>query len=165
MEPLEFPDQHYVRAADGWMDLGDATEAARELTRVSRAGQRQPDTLEVQWRVYAQREEWQGALRVAMAVVSVAPERASGWIHRSYSLHELKRTPEAMETLLPAAERFPTDPIIPYNLACYACQLGNVPQAKVWLRKAADLRGRDAIRKLARDDTDLAPLLDFLGSL
>lgn len=152
-------------AADGWVDLGDAAEAARELGRVSRTGQRHPDALEVHWRVLALLGEWGNALKIATAVVSAAPDRPAGWIHRSYTLHELKRTAEALDTLIPAADRFPEEPIIPYNLACYACQLGNVPMAKQWLRKAANLRGREAIQKLAKDDTDLAPLLEFLGAL
>lgn len=165
MEELGFPDRHFVLAADGWVDLGQAGEAARELARVSRAGRRHPDTLETQWRVLARLDRWPEALVIAREVVTAAPERASGWIHRSYTLHELKRTAEAMENLLPAAVRFPDEPIIPYNLACYACQLGDVPNAKHWLRQAANLRGRDAIRQMARSDSDLAPLAEFLGAL
>lgn len=152
-------------AADGWVDLGDAVEAARELSHLSLAGRRHPDALEVHWRVLAKLTDWPGALKVAMEMVTAAPERATAWIHRSYTLHELKRTADALDALLPAVDRFPDEPIIPYNLACYACQLGNVPMAKVWLRKAASLRGREAIRKMAKEDTDLSPLLEFLAAL
>ncbi len=152
-------------AADGWVDLGDAREAMRELSRVSRKGSRHPDALETQWRVLAHLHRWPEALVVACDVVAVAPARASGWIHRSYTLHELRRTTEALECLLPAAERFPEDAIIPYNLACYACQVGDVVKAKQWLRRAANLRGREAIREMAKGDSDLAPLTEFLGAL
>jgi predicted Zn-dependent protease len=165
VEELGFPDRHYMLAADGWMDLGCTGEAVRELTRISRAGQRHADVLETRWRVLAKLERWHEALVVACEVVTAAPGRSAGWIHRSYTLHELKRTTEAMECLLPAADRFPDEPIIAYNLACYACQIGDVPKAKQWLRKAANLRGREAIKQMAKDDSDLAPLTEFLGAL
>jgi hypothetical protein len=46
---------------------------------------------------------------IAAAVVKLAPEKSNGWIHRSFALHELKRTDEAFDNLLPAAEQFPNE--------------------------------------------------------
>ncbi len=60
----------------------------------------------------------------------MAPDEPPGWIHRSFGLHELGRTSEAEQLLLPAATKFPNEPIIPYNLACYACRLGNIEVAR-----------------------------------
>lgn len=165
MEELGFPDRHHLLAADGWVDLGNALEAMRDLARISQTGQRDPDVLETRWRILAKLGRWPEALMVASEVVAAAPTRASGWIHRSYTLHELRRTGEALECLLPAAAQFPDEPIIPYNLACYACQLGEVARAKDWLRQAAKLRGREVIRQMAKNDSDLAPLSDFLSAL
>jgi predicted Zn-dependent protease len=165
VEELGFPDRHHLLAADGWVDLGNALEAMRDLARISRIGRQHPDVLETRWRVLAKLDRWAEALLVACDVVAAAPTRASGWIHRSYTLHELRRTGEALECLLPAAAQFPAEPIIPYNLACYACQLGDVARAEHWLRQAADLRGREAIKQMAKQDSDLAPLTEFLGML
>jgi len=147
------------------MDLGDAQEAMNDLARISRTGQRHPDVMEVLWRILARLDRWPEALLVACDAVAAAPTRASGWIHRSYTLHELRRTSEALECLLPAAGQFPNEPIIAYNLACYACQLGDVARAKHWLQQAANLRGREAIRQMAKNDSDLSPLTEFLGVL
>lgn len=165
MEELGFPDRHFVLAAEGWLELGNAAEAAQELTRVRRVARRHPDVLELNWRVLAQLGEWDLALGVAGAVVQVAPDRPSGWIHRSYTLHELKRTPEAWEALLPAAEQFPEEAIIAYNLACYACQLGDLDGAETWLSRAARLRGREEIKSMGLQDPDLRPLAGFLQQL
>ena len=52
--------------------------------------------------------------------MTTIPDEPVGWIHRSYVLHEQKRTREAWDLLLPAAKKFPEDFTIPYNLACYA---------------------------------------------
>lgn len=165
MEQLGFPDRHHALAAEGWLELGSAAEAADELARVSPAGQQHPDTLELHWRILACRGEWTEALGVASAVVTAAPQRVFGWIHRSYTLHELKRTPEAWESLLPAVRKFPKDPVIAYNLACYACQMGDLTGAQSWLRRAVRLRSAAEIRAMAADDPDLSPLAEFLRSL
>jgi hypothetical protein len=41
--------------------------------------------------------------------------------------------------LKPVLDRFAKNPILPYNLACCACQLGNLKEAKTWLQKAFEL--------------------------
>ena len=55
-------------------------------------------------------------------------------------------------------DNFADDPILPYNLACYECQLGRLEQAKVWLEQACKLGGRKQIKLMALQDPDLEPL-------
>jgi hypothetical protein len=50
--------------------------------------------------------------------------------------------------------------VIPYNLACYACQLGDLDDARRWLERAVALRSRADLRRLALNDHDLQPLWD-----
>jgi len=66
----------------------------------------------------------------------------------------------AMEILLYAQAKFPKEAAIPYNLACYYCQRGEIETAKRYLKKAfvIDLNWRLA----ALDDDDLRPLWDSL---
>lgn len=165
MRPLDYPDRHFVRAAEGWLELGDSAEAARELRRLTPAAEKHPDVLEMRWRLYELRGQWADALAVARAVTLAAPERASGWIHQSYCLHELQRTDEAWDLLLPAAEKFPKESIIPYNLACYACRLGDLVVARDWLQRAVKLRGKQEIKAMALHDPDLAALKDYIEGL
>ena len=67
-------------------------------------------------------------------------------------------TAEAREGLLAVVERFPADATMHYNLACYECQLGNMPGAREWLERAFALDGSDAFKRMALDDPDLDPL-------
>ncbi|HRI15296.1 MAG TPA: tetratricopeptide repeat protein [Verrucomicrobiota bacterium] len=165
MSKLDFPDRHFAQAAEGWLELGDPVEAGRELDRISPAAAGHPVVLELRWRLLARNRDWAQALEVARTMTSAAPDQAEGWIHQSYTLHELRRTDEAWSTLLSVAERFPTESIIPYNLACYACQLGDLTRARDWLQRAVRLRSKDEIRSLALTDPDLAPLRDYLQTL
>jgi hypothetical protein len=65
-----------------------------------------------------------------------------------------------MEILVDAEAKFPREAAIPYNLACYCCQLGEIEKAKRYLKKAfkIDLNWRMA----ALEDEDLRPLWDSL---
>jgi Flp pilus assembly protein TadD len=158
MQALEPPDSHRLRAAEGWLELGNPAEAARELEGLSASGRQHPHTLEVHWRLCAARREWEQAVAVAGNLVSASPDEVTGYVHRSYALHELRRTAEARAGLLPLAERFPEFSVIPYNLACYACQLGDLAEARRWLAKAFKLRNREELQRLALADPDLKPL-------
>lgn len=165
MDELGFPGRHHLAAAEGWLGLGDDQEAERELAKLEPSAQAHPSVLEVQWRLHSGRGAWKLALRAARRLVEAAPERPSGWIHQSYCLHELRRTGEAFEALQSVVGRFPRECVIPYNLACYACQLGDLDAARRWLEQAVQVGGRAMIRQMALDDQDLAPLKGFVEGL
>ncbi len=161
---LDRTSQIHLDAAVGWLGLGNPGEAGDEVARIASDFAEHPDVLEVRWEVSGRQERWEEALLIADSLVLGHPERSSGWLHRSYCLHELARTLEAWNKLFPAVDRFPKEATIPYNLACYACQLGNLKQAEEWLEKAAALRGRSAIKKLAAEDRDLDPMRSFFSA-
>ncbi len=165
--PLEPPDTHYLNAAIGWLGLGRRDDARAELERISPALQDHPEVLETWWLLHAEERRWETALEVARKLLRVAPELASGWLHQAYAL---RRAPgggleQASEALKPAAEKFPREPIIPFNLACYACQLQQLDEARRWLRRALRLGGRDEIKRMALQDADLEPLWEEIRQL
>jgi hypothetical protein len=45
-----------------------------------------------------------------------------------------------------------------YNLACYACQLGHLQEAREWLRRAIAIENAESIKAMALRDADLRPL-------
>ncbi len=165
MRALEPPDTHFVNAAQGWLDLGNTREARAELQRVSAAANQLPEVIDARWRVCAAEKDWPSALHIARELIRRAPLLPDGWLNQSFSLHELKRTQEAWDFLRPVAKRFPDNCTIAYNLACYACQLNELPEAKDWLKRAIDLRNKDEIKRMALADADLAPLREFIQGL
>ena len=70
---------------------------------------------------------------------------------------------EARDNLLRVVDKFPTSPIMRYNLACYECQLGRLEQAKQWLEKAFALGDAKQMKLAALDDPDLEPLWKEIG--
>jgi tetratricopeptide (TPR) repeat protein len=158
MNELGTPDSHHLNAAQGWLELGNHSEANEELAKISASLVNHPEVLEVRWAVHAAGKRWPTCVEVAETLVKVAPDYLLGWIHRSYALHELKRTREAFNLLLPAVELFPEEPLIRYNLACYCCQLEEAREALEWLDKALVLGDYKQFKQMALEDPDLQPL-------
>ena len=160
MKALDPVDVYRVRAVEGWLGLGLRAEAAAELEAIPPDHQGHPDVLEARWLFHVHARQWDAALAVARKLIFAAPDRASGWLHQAYALRRAADggLAQAREVLMPAAEKFPKEPIIPFNLACYACQLGQLDEARKWLKRAMKVGGREAIRHMALTDEDLKPL-------
>jgi len=165
MKELSAPDLHHLRAAEGWLELGNQIEAFDELERISPQLRVHPDVLELRWQIYAKEKKWEACVDIARAIAKLAPSRPNGWIHLAFSLHELKRTKEAKEVLLPVVDKFPEEPTMRYNLACYECQLGNLEGAKLFLEKAFESGDARQIKLMALHDPDLEPLWKKIGEL
>ncbi len=152
------PDCFHASAAAGWLELGSTREARAELELLDAQNREHPDALEVWWKILAAEHDWKAALECAEKLATRAPERSSAWINLSFALHELQRTREAFDRLQGAAGQFPDDFVIPYNLACYQCRLGNEAAAWQWLERAAQAANPRLIRSMALEDPDLAAL-------
>jgi len=160
MMKLQPPDTHALSAALGWLELGNSRESLAELDGISAASQSHPGVLEVRWVVLAELKDWAAAERVAARLIEVVPENVTGWLHRAYALRRMPGggLSPAWAALLPAAEKFPEQPLVAFNLACYACQLGDLPAARHWLAQAERISGAKAIREQALADGDLEAL-------
>lgn len=165
---LQPPDSLHLLAAEGWLELGNATEAGEEIARIDVAHLDHPDVLEMRWAICVAGESWEAGFAVAETLVRVAPERASGWLHQAYALRRIKGggLQRAWDALRPAYEKFPKAEVISFNLACYAAQMGRLDEAWEWLHKSMEAAGDvDAIKKMALADMDLHPLWDRIRTL
>ncbi len=161
MSALEWPDQFHARAAVGWLELDLPAEAQAELDQISRAARLHPDVLEVRWMLCAARKDWDVGVDVARELLHAAPDRVSAWLHHAYALRRATGggLEAAFEALRPAVHAFPKEPTVPFNLACYSCQLGRPNSATMrWLHKAATIGHRAEIIAMALDDPDLQPV-------
>lgn len=168
MSNLEPPDTHHLSAAVGWLELGNPSEAGEEIARLSPPALNHPDVLEVRFTICAAGQRWDAAAEIAEALIGVAPERSSGWVHRAYALRRSQGggLPLAWAVLRPAFDKFPKVSIIPYNLACYAAQFGRLEEAWDWLHKAMEAEGDvGRIKQMALHDQDLQALWERIREL
>lgn len=161
---LSFEDARHLQAAEGWLGLGDADSATDELEEITLAEQTHPAVLQVRYAIYAKSERWDMAADIAEKLAPLVPDKAGTWINLAYATR--RKTgggiPGAKKILLAAHARFPTDCVIPFNLACYCTQLQEFDQAEQWLKKAATIDEK-TVRKMAADDPDLMPLWAIKG--
>jgi tetratricopeptide (TPR) repeat protein len=163
--PLQPPDTHHLNAAEGWLGLGSVNEAHEELKQISLQARFHPNVLRVRWEVYAKCGHWEFAYTIAQGLIAYMPDDPAGYLNRSTALHELRRTPEAWNNLLPAALKFPKNSTIALHLARYACQLGHLDEAKAWIKKAVTLDDAGEVMSRALKEPDLGPLWPYYGKL
>jgi len=98
---------------------------------------------------------------VAKALAEAEPAEEHGWISWAYALRELERVKEAQEVLLRAEVLHGKScAVLHYNLACYACLLGDKVDAKRRLATAVALDAE--FKRSATEDPDLAAMRDDL---
>jgi hypothetical protein len=170
MSKVPFPDAHCLRAAIGWVELGNVVEAEAELEQVASAYQKHPDILTVRWLMAGERKDWLAALDLARLILARTPKDDSGWIHQAYAMRRVYGGKAgvflAYRALLPGARQCPKSLLVNFNLACYAAQLSTVhgfseslAEAWKWFRKAAKAAGgAEKLKPLALAETDLEPL-------
>ena len=165
---LRQPDLQFLRAAVGWLELGNAAEALVELDQLSEPLQSHPDVLETRWLALAQNQRWDAAAKVGRALIAAAPDRAVGWLHHAYALRRATGGGllAAFNALAPVAGKFPKEATIPYNLACYTCQMQrDAAETLDWLQKAITAGKRKEILARAMEDPDLEPLRAEIAKL
>ena len=162
---LEPNDRFFLESASGWLMLGNAGEALQELKQISPAARNRPEVLMLSWEIHAHSRQWIEAIEAADQLIARSSNQPEGYIKRAYALHELKRTQEAWDTLAPVSTRFKENWLIPYNLACYACQLGRSADAVKLLKESLRLGDAREIRTMALEDSDLEPLRQAIEKL
>jgi tetratricopeptide (TPR) repeat protein len=136
--PLEPPDQRRWQAAVGYVELGMFHEANDELEEIDPFNRAAPEVLAARLAVSHGLERWELMQQVAKRLKEFEPDNIQWTISLAYATRAYS-IDVAMEILLSAQPRFPKEGAIPYNLACYYCQLGEIKTAKGYLTQAFEL--------------------------
>ena len=150
----------HLQYASGHIELGMFQEAATELDAIKQSDQRLPAVISVRIDLHMHAKQWDRVITFSHELSRLTPDDDKGWVSHAFALRELERIEEAQSVLL-AAEPHLKKPcgLLHYNLACYACLLGNKPEAKrrlltafkldkVWKQEALDDPDLKAIRAL-----------------
>jgi tetratricopeptide (TPR) repeat protein len=152
--------EQQIRAAEGYLELGMYTDALAELDQILPADQDRLESLRMRIQVLLQIRDWKTGLKLSLRAADLFHQESYGFIHAAFCLHEMGQTQQAKETLLSGPPSMLEEPIYYYNLGCYETVLGNLDQAKAYLR--ASFRLNKGFREIARQDPDLAPIRDEL---
>ncbi|MBI2947202.1 MAG: tetratricopeptide repeat protein [Verrucomicrobia bacterium] len=165
MKPIQPPDRHFLLAAQGWLELGNQTEAFKELRKISPEFTGHPEVIKARWKLYSEIKGEKGTQVIADIISELDLSSVLSQVHRTRGFNVTLRRPRPSGETVMASLKLPLLFAVPYNLACYACQLGNLKEAWEWLQVAVELCDAEEIRNLALNDTDLEPLWDQIREL
>ena len=64
---LKHTDPTHLKAAAGWIQLGDYDSANEELENIRAEWRAHPDVLDLRWFIYSHHEQWDACLDIATA--------------------------------------------------------------------------------------------------
>ena len=153
--------QHYISAAQGYLELGMTDEALAELDRVPAEERTHEDVAHLRVYILMRARRWDEALAACEALREGRPDLNLGFIHGAFCLHELGRTAEAMALLQEGPASLLREPVYFYNLGCYHAVLGNPEEAQNCLQTSFNMD--EKFREIARYDPDLEGVIGKLA--
>ena len=158
--PIEPEYMRIVTRVHGYVELGMFTEADEEWNEVPVDVRNEPVALAVRLEILRGLKQWAAMQVIARSLAERDPGNPQWPILWAYATRRAESVQAARLILLDASSHHPGEAIIPYNLACYECRLGNMDAAENHLRAALKLEPK--CRAMALEDDDLTPLRDLL---
>ena len=140
-------------AAQGYLELEMPKEAIGELDALGPEHCENDSVLRMRLFILMKTQEWEEALAVCKRLRDLFPEAAAGYIHGAFCLHENGRTAEARDLLLNGPPSLEDEATYHYNLGCYSAVLGELDEAREYVRTSFAMDGK--FREIAKLDPDL----------
>jgi predicted Zn-dependent protease len=148
--------ERLIQPAIGYLQLGLMEEAEEEIEALPPEAKTEKIVLELQVEIHSGTYSWQRMREVAGILAHEWPDDSQHWISLAYATRRCRSITEAEIILLKAVKLHPKEPMIHFNLACYAAQSGELTAARERLAQAVMLD--PAARLMAMKDPDLEPL-------
>jgi Tfp pilus assembly protein PilF len=153
--------QRHLRAAIGFIELGMLEDATSEIESLPPEDRDRSSVLALRVEIYRTAGSWSLMEAVARELWKRHPDEPIYWNNLAWVVRRDSSIESANDILRQAVEKFPEDALTHFNLGCYACQLGDIEQAKVRVKKAIELDAKFKLRAI--DDADLVPLWEQIG--
>jgi len=163
MPPSSITTRRRLEYAKGYIELGMIKEASEELEAISNEARTTVEVQRVHVDLYMEAKRWDQVVNAAKPVCEATPTDDGAWIAWAYALRELQRVKEAQDVLLRAEPLHgATCAVLHYNLACYACLLGQMQEARRRLSLACKMDENS--KAAAMEDDDLRALWDDIAA-
>lgn len=133
------PSDPFVKAAIGFLELGDPHSAWDELEQIPAENRAESVVLIMRYEIYMALERWDEAVEIARHLVKTDPDEPMLFIN--LAMAEVKKSgyKVAEGILRDALATFPDHPNINYNLGCYSARLGKIEEARRLVAIAIEL--------------------------
>lgn len=133
---LDIADQHKLDTAEGLHMLGQLTDCALEVERISPAGWSHPLVLHLASRVYSELRRIPAALDCVERFIRAAPNHPFGYVLKANLLDYDGKPREAYDLLREAVGHFPAHGSMHYQLARVAALCDLWDEARRWIYRA-----------------------------
>jgi len=154
----KFAASRHMQAAVGYLGLGMAEEAWNELESIAPQHRALLDVLKIRLEVCRAMAKWDHMAEIAGHLQASEPDDPSHAIDLAHAIRRIHGEKEAVTVLENVRHRFPQEPLLPYNLACYRAVTGNIAEAKLLLAEAFSMDA--SLRITSLDDPDLVGVWD-----
>ena len=145
-----------LQAAEGYGELGMFEDALAELALVPPPFQHELRVTQARMFLLLQFKQFPSALEVSRKICEDHPDSPIGFIHAAFCLHELGQTLEARDILMSGPPMLLEEATYYYNLACYNAVLGEMQQARAYLKTSFKMNKK--FREIAEHDPDLSAI-------
>jgi lipopolysaccharide biosynthesis regulator YciM len=142
--------------ARGYLALGMLRQAEAELRSVRGEDADRMEIKALLLAILHQKRDWRRLRRLAAELVKREPTEADWWVSLAFATRRVQSIDRARRILLEAEQLHPKEAVIQFNLGCYACQLGELEEARRRVMRSIALHA--SFREAAVADEDLAPL-------
>jgi Flp pilus assembly protein TadD len=149
-------DFKHAECAVGYANLGMVDDALEELELLSPSMAADGGVMEFKLRLLERGQKWSDAASLAAKLATSHPNEARWFVAWAFAKRRSDSIETASKILSEAASLHPKDPLIQFNLGCYAAQRGDLNAAQTHVRRAIELN--HDLEKLAHEDPDLEPL-------
>lgn len=149
-------DQTHLEHATGYFELEMLEDADAALDQIRSGARAMPPVLALRLAIAMRAKRWAPAIELAKHLATVDPDNPAWLTDLAYATRRAVNLEAAQDILRKAAQRFPQEALIQFNLGCYAAQLGQLEEARAYVRRAIAMD--PSCRKLAREDPDLEPI-------
>jgi hypothetical protein len=156
------PKVHWERAS-GYFALEMFEESERELRAMPKEEPWDKNARMLLLGIRQEQENWALVQEVARGLRLEFPAEADWWVSDAFATRRCETIESAKEILLEGLVLHEDSSIIRYNLACYACVLGNPRECMDFLKEA--VKGEEKYKLMAVEDEDLKGVREDLIEL
>lgn len=149
--------------SNGYRELEMYDEALKELDAFGSEVAKDLDCQQMRLAILMQAKRWKEALPCAKRLAENDPSDPGNLVNLAYITRRAEDIAEARAILERAADRFPEEAIIHYNLGCYAASCTELETAKQYLLRAFQLDPN--YLEMSASDSDLKELKEWIGTL
>ncbi len=140
----------------GYLGLGMIEDASTELDQVPPEMAQETEVLSLRALVLQEQAKWPPLVAIASQLVSRQPSEPGWWVTWAYATRRSQSLAAAEAILIEGERKHPDEATIQFNLGCYACQRGDLIEARRRVDRAIALD--KSFREAAATDPDLALL-------